>query len=99
MTGPFILFTHTPLGRLAGTYPNITRQAERGNPVSLPLRGQPVARQTYGGAGLGYWKKRMPRCNGSDTGCNITRHESEPTSNWSYIARESVEPWLMRKSK
>jgi hypothetical protein len=68
MTGPFILVTHTPLGRLAGTYPNATRQAERGNPVSLPLRGQPVARQTYGGAGLGCWKKRTPNCNGSDTG-------------------------------
>jgi hypothetical protein len=76
----------------ADTYPDVTRQAERGNPVSPPAGGQFAARQTYGGAGLGCWKKRMPGCNGSDTGCNITRHESEPTSNWSYIARESVEP-------
>jgi len=37
MTILFILVTHTPLGRLAGTYPNVTRQAERGNPVSLPF--------------------------------------------------------------
>jgi RNA-directed DNA polymerase len=35
----------------------------------------------------------MPRCNGADTGFNVTRHESEPTSDWSYIARESVEPF------
>lgn len=33
----------------------------------------------------------MPGCNGSDTGVNIARHESEPTSDWSYIAREYVE--------
>jgi hypothetical protein len=53
------------------------------------LRGQQAARLAYGGAGLGCWKKRMPGCNGSDTGLNVTRHESEPTSDGSYLARKS----------
>src|SRR6202789_3583589 len=44
------------------------------------LRGQLAARLAYGGAGLGCRKKRMPGCNGPDTGWDITRHESEPTS-------------------
>jgi RNA-directed DNA polymerase len=39
----------------------------------------------------------MPSCNGADTGFNVTRHESEPTSDWSFIARELVEP--MRKGR
>lgn len=41
-----------------------------------------------GHAGWGDWKKRMLDCNGQDTGLNVTWHESEPTSNWSFIARE-----------
>lgn len=41
---------------------------------------------------LGYWKKRMPSYNGWDTGGNITWHESELTSNWSFFAREIIEP-------
>lgn len=36
----------------------------------------------------------MPRGNGADTGLNVTRHESEPTSDGSYLARESVQPFL-----
>ena len=55
------------------------------------LRGQQAARPVFGGAGLGCWKKRMPDGNGPDTGWNITRHESEPTSDGSYVAREYVE--------
>lgn len=43
-------------------------------------------------AGLGCRKKRRPRCNGADTGCNITGRESEPTSDGSFSARESDEP-------
>ena len=37
---------------------------------SLP--GQQAAKSAYGGAGVGYWKKRMLRCNGVDTGFNVT---------------------------
>ncbi|NQY37936.1 MAG: hypothetical protein HRT37_23910 [Alteromonadaceae bacterium] len=48
---------------------------------------QRVVRQANGGAGLGGRKKRMPCCNGADTGFNVTRHESEPTFDWSFFAR------------
>jgi len=65
-----------------------TLQAERGNPVSLPQGDSMPQGIAYGGAGTGGWKKRMPCCNGMDTGLNVTRHEREPTSDWSYIARE-----------
>jgi RNA-directed DNA polymerase len=34
----------------------------------------------------------MPSCNGADTGFNVTRHESEQTSDWSFFAREHAEP-------
>ena len=33
---------------------------------------QRVVRQAYGSAGLGGRKKRMPSCNGVDTGLNVT---------------------------
>ncbi|HVR95313.1 MAG TPA: reverse transcriptase N-terminal domain-containing protein [Thermoanaerobaculia bacterium] len=33
----------------------------------------------------------MPSCNGADTGLNVTRHESEPTSDGSFSAREQAE--------
>ena len=56
-------------------------------PYSFPL-GQLSVSKAYGCAGLGGWKKQMPRCNGGDTGCNITRRESGPTSNWSDNVRE-----------
>jgi hypothetical protein len=36
------------------------------------LRGQQAAKPAYGSAGVGYWKKRMLRCNGVDTGFNVT---------------------------
>ena len=41
---------------------------------------------------MGRRKKRRPSCNGADTGLNITRHESEPTSDGSFFARELGEP-------
>lgn len=31
-------------------------------------------------------KKRRPPCNRADTGFNVTRHESEPTSDWCLFA-------------
>ncbi len=37
------------------------------------------------------WKKRMPPCNEADTGLNVTRHESEPTSDGCFVAREHGE--------
>ncbi len=50
-------------------------------------------------AGLGCRKKRMPRCNGADTGLKVPRRESEPTSGRSFIAREFVRTVSMRQSK
>ena len=79
--------------------------AERGKPVEFRSlfgwSGQPIVRKAYDSAGKGGSKKRMPRCNGGDTGCTIitrckTRHESEPTSNWSEMAREVEELELER---
>ena len=87
---PFMLVIHSPPGRLQTPNPTLLDKRNVETPYR-PLRGQFVARRTYGAAGLGCWKKRMPGCNGPDTGWNITRHESAPTSNWSYVARESVE--------
>ena len=43
-------------------------KAELGKPVFLPVLGQLTERKTYGNAGRGGWKKRMPTCNGLDTG-------------------------------
>ncbi len=54
---------------------------ERGKPVSfLSQKGREAVRPTNGGAGMGVGKKRRPSCNGTDTGCNITRRESAQTS-------------------
>ncbi len=71
-----------------------TPEVERGNPVCLPDKGQRAARRAHGCAGLGGRKKRMPGCNGSDTGFKVTRHESGPTSDWSFVVREYAEPWV-----
>ena len=60
--------------------------------------GKLTARKAHRGAGLRGWKKRMPSCNVVDTGLNVTRRESEQTSNWSFIAREFEEPSMWRKA-
>ncbi len=36
-------------------------------------------------------KKRMPPCNEADTGFDVTRNESEPTSDWCFVVREREE--------
>ena len=51
-------------------------------------KGQLTVRSAYGYAGLGCWKKQRRRCNGVDRGLNVPPHESELTSNGSFIARE-----------
>ena len=38
-------------------------------------------------AGIGGWKKQMADCNDRYMGLNVTQRESEPTSNWSSMAR------------
>jgi hypothetical protein len=42
--------------------------------------GRQTVRHVVGGAGLRCRKKRMPFCNGMDTGLNVTRLERELTS-------------------
>lgn len=63
-------------------------QAEQGKPVALPFYGKLTERKAVGVAGRGMQKKRMPSCNRADTGCDITRRESEQTSARSFMARE-----------
>ena len=53
--------------------------------------GKSIVSDAHGSAGLRCWKKRMPFCNGVDTGFNVTRRENEQTSNWSFMAREYEE--------
>ena len=66
----------------------------------LSREGKRAARRADRGAGLGRRKKRRPSCNGADTGLNVARHESEPTSDGSFIARERVEPsWKGREQR
>ncbi len=61
-------------------------------PYSCLLGGKQAVRRAHGGAGMGCRKKRTPSCNGLDTGFDVTRRESEPTSDGSFLARECVEP-------
>src|ERR1019366_2646343 len=54
--------------------------------------GRRIARNVDGVAGRGGRRKRMLHCNGADRGFNLAPRESGLTSDWSFIARESVEP-------
>ena len=69
-------------------------ETQHGKPVFLPTyfgaEGKRAARQADGDVGMGLWKKRMPVCNGSDRGFNVTPPEREQTSTWSLIARRLV---------
>ncbi len=60
--------------------------------------GSRAVRQGDRNAGLRGWKKQMLSCNEADTGCDITRCESKPTSSWSSFARELAESSLWRKA-
>ena len=51
--------------------------------------GRRTARNAVGVVGRGMRRKRMPGCNGRDTGCDIARRESGLTSARSFMARES----------
>ena len=49
--------------------------------------GKLIASEAQGGAGVGSWRKRMPSCNGADTGSEFARRESEQTSGRCLFAR------------
>jgi hypothetical protein len=68
MIAIFILVTHTPPGRLQTPNPTLLDKRNVETPYRPPQGDSLSQRQTYGGAGLGCWKKRMLGCNGSDTG-------------------------------
>ncbi len=59
--------------------------------LSLACEGKQAVRRAHGGAGLRSRKKRRPSCNEMDTGLNVTRRESEPTSDGCFVAREHGE--------
>ena len=61
--------------------------------------GKRAVRRAHGRAGVGCRNKRMPSCNGMDTGSRFARRESEQTSDWCLVARESVDPNIGRESK
>jgi len=56
-------------------------------PRIFSRKGRRTVRGSDEGAGLGCRRKRRPSCNGADTGFNVTRHESEPTSDGCLFAR------------
>src|ERR1700737_1843657 len=67
-------------------------------PYSSPSGDSRPQGSAYGGAGVGYRKKRMPCCNGADTGFNVTCRESGPTSDWWHVARKLREPLVWGKA-
>lgn len=83
-------------------------QQQAPNPVCFSTRnaetlydsrkGQQTVRNAYGCAGLRGRKKRMWRCNGVNTGLNVTWPERELTSDWSFFAREFGELIKWRKA-
>ena len=49
--------------------------------------GKPIVSEAQGDAGVGPRSKRMPPCNGADTGSEFARRESEQTSKRCLFAR------------
>jgi len=72
-----------PNGRCsAGTKSSVLRERNRLTPTPRPS-GQVWPRgRTHGVAGRGYWRKRMPSCNGADRGCNITPPRKRADFQW-----------------
>jgi hypothetical protein len=87
----YAFVTHIPPGPEQAPNPTYFHKRNVETPYRS-LRGQQAARSACGDAGTGLRKKRMPPCNGSDRGCNITLRESGQTSLWSLFTREFVEP-------
>ena len=67
--------------RTESTSPVLVNRVERGKPVSSLLQGREEGcKADQWRCGYGGGKKRRPSCHGTDTGCHITRRESEQTS-------------------
>ncbi len=63
-----------------------------------PTVGKPIASEAHGGAGVGSTRKRMPPCNGADTGSEFARRESEQTSKRCLSAKKSTGTIVNRES-
>ncbi len=64
----------------------------------MPTGGKPIASEAHGGAGVGSRRKRMPPCNGADTGSEFARRESEQTSKRCLSAKKCMGTILNRES-
>jgi hypothetical protein len=67
--------------------------------ISPTTVGKPTARKADGGAGLGCRKKRMPRCNGEDTGFNVTRLRKQAHVRLVFRCKIIWRTFCVRKSK
>ena len=85
---------NNPAGGQGGPKVFVVKYAERGNPVSSPgaIRAGATVRHAVGDAELRGWKKRMPFCNGADTGFKVTRPERELRSIWCPAVKPPGEP-------
>jgi hypothetical protein len=85
---------NNPAGGQGGPKVFVVKYAKRGNPVSSPeaVRAGATVRHAVGDAELRGWKKRMPFCNGADTGFKVTRPERELTSIWCPAVKPPGEP-------
>jgi hypothetical protein len=85
---------NNPAGGQGGPKVFVVKYAERGNPVSSPgaILASATVRHAVGDAELRGWKKRMPFCNGADTGFKVTRPERELTSIWCPAVKPPEEP-------
>ena len=63
-----------------------------------PTAGKRIVSDAQGGAGVGSWRKRMPSCNGPDTGSEFARRESEQTSRRCLSAKKSMGTIVNRES-
>jgi hypothetical protein len=59
--------------------------AEQDNPILFHINGNYFVKNSDSGVGVGDQKKRMQNCNDFDRDLNVIPHESEQTSDWSYI--------------
>ncbi len=66
---------------------SMSSHVERGTPGPSPFMGRLTVRQAVGGLGREAYKKRMPCCNGGDTGCNIPGSVRRLTFGWCLVTR------------
>ena len=64
-----------------------------------PTVGKQIVSDAQEGAGAGSWSKRMPSCNGTDTGSGFARRESEQTSRRCLVAKKCLKTISNRESR